>query len=89
MTVCGDDAKAHFSLLQGDKEEIENEIGEKLEWRENPKQNRVVLKVNMDPKNKADWDNQHAWLLDKLELFHKVFSPRIKSLDASEYQPDE
>jgi len=89
LTVSGDDSKAHFSLLQGDKEEIENEIGENLEWRENPKQNRVILKVHMDPKNKADWEKQHAWLLEKLELFHKTFSPRIKALDASDYQPED
>jgi len=89
LTVCGDNAKAHFNLLLEDKVSVEEEVGVNLEWRENPKQNRIILTTEMDPKDKSKWPEQHTWLLEKLELFHRVFSPRVKSLDASDYQANE
>ncbi len=89
LTVCGDNSKAHFNLLQEDKLSVEEEVGVELEWRENPKQNRIIITTAMDPKDKSRWAEQHTWLLKNLELFHNVFSPRVKALDASDYQPDE
>ena len=41
-----------------------------------------------DPWDTNSWDSQHKWLKDKLEEFYTVFSKRIKSLDADEYQED-
>jgi hypothetical protein len=35
------------------------------------------------------WSEQQQWMKEKLELFHSVFSPIIKILDASDFQPDE
>lgn len=85
LTVHGEAARAHFSLLQEDKSSIEEAIGTNLEWRENPKQNRIILSDHMDPKDRSKWPKQHAWLLEKLELFCKVFSSRIKNLDATQF----
>lgn len=85
LTVHGNDSKAHFALLQEDKVPIEEIIGAILEWRDNPKQNRIILTAKMDPKDRTMWSEQHAWLLEKLELFHAVFAPRVKTLDASQY----
>ena len=31
--------------------------------------------------DRNDWPNQHKWLLEKIELFRKVFGPRVKTLD--------
>ena len=87
LILQGPDAKAHYSLLHEQKSVIESEIGEQLEWRMLPdnKESQVNLyRHNSDPSNQDSWEEQHQWLLNKLDLFHSVFSDRIKSLDASE-----
>ena len=43
----------------------------------------------IDLEDRSDWDKQHQWLCERLETFHKVFSPRVKRLDASDYVPEE
>ncbi|HKR02509.1 MAG TPA: DUF4268 domain-containing protein [Pyrinomonadaceae bacterium] len=88
ITLAGPEAKPHFHLLHQDKEVIEREIGEHLEWRElsSGKESHIRLtRYKTDPENRQDWEAQHKWLKEKLELFHRVFAPRIKSLNASNY----
>ena len=84
----GTDAKPHFYLLQRHKEAIADEVGEPLEWRELPKGKESQIRLcehKTDLEDRQDWKAQHEWLKEKLELFHKVFAPRIKNLNASEY----
>ena len=72
--------------------DIEEEIGSKLEWRENPtrKQKHIRLFLHdADPEDRGDWNRQHGWLCEQLKTFHKVFSPRVKVLEASDYLPEE
>jgi Domain of unknown function (DUF4268) len=88
----GTDAKAHFFLLQDQRDEIENEVGFPLEWEELPgkKESRVsVRQHSIDPTNQDAWQEQHDWLADCLDKLHKAFAQRVKVLDASEWIPDE
>ena len=39
------------------------------------------------PSRSEQWPNQFAWLQEKLKAFHPIFAPRIKSLNAADYQP--
>lgn len=90
LYVKGQNATAHFRLLQEKREEIEREFGESLEWEELPgrKSSRISLrKENTDPEDETDWPNQHEWFASKLELFDKVFRPRIKALNAADWKP--
>ena len=85
-------AKPRFDFLERDKVNIEKEIGAELEWEEKPGLRDKHIKLALsdtDPKDRQDWNRQHRWLCDKLETFHKVFSPRVKTLDASDYVPEE
>ena len=87
LVLQGADAKAHYELLRRQKDIIDDEAGERLDWRMLPdkKESQINLyRHDSDPSNRNLWKEQHQWLLDKLELFHKVFANRIKSLDASE-----
>jgi hypothetical protein len=61
-----------------------------VEWRELPgkKESHVVLRRSADPTRREDWPEQHDWLRDKLEAFHRVFGPRIKELSAEDYIPE-
>lgn len=93
LDMYGLNAEAHFNLLIVDREEIENEIGElregeQLEWVE--ASNAVVLTKNdTDPTDEEDWPDQLAWLAEKLELFDRVFRPRIRDLDAEDWQSED
>lgn len=85
LVLSGPDAKTHFQLLEADKEKIEQAAHTSLEWRELPdkKESHIVLQLEgADPTNREDWPRQHQWLKDTLELFHRVFAARVKSLDA-------
>lgn len=92
VSCYGGDADAHFFLLREEREAIENEIGAKLLWEELP--NRKECRIAMveegcDPMDKQKWPEQHDWLADRLERLHKVFSVRVKALDASDWESDD
>lgn len=83
LSLNDGDAKSRFETLISQKDEIQTEIGEELEWRENPgkKESGIWLKNPVDPSDKSQWPVQHRWLKEKLELFHKVFFSRVKELN--------
>ena len=91
----GPNAKLHFAVLQHGKEAIENGIGEKLAWI-NSKDNKTcsisLSKDDVDLTNQENWHQQYNWLQEKLEAFHRTFSPIVKNLDVNDYveseQPD-
>lgn len=84
------DAKAHFGLLDQEREKIEQQLGT-LEWSKLPerKSSTIRLRLDSDPMNQADWPRQISWMVEKLEAFNKTFRPLVKSLDASEWRPDD
>ncbi len=93
LTLRGPDAKPHFQLLKREKADIEEEIGDKLEWDEKDDWERSEISLSfpkeIDLEDRGDWNRQHQWLCEKLETFHQVFSRRVKELDASDYLPEE
>lgn len=75
---------ASFHLLKEQREEIEREFAEPLEWDEDSQGRGVGIslrKTNIDLTDETDWPNQHEWFASKLELFDKVFGPRLKALN--------
>ena len=90
LSMMGPNATAHFRLLERQREEIEEELGD-LEWRALPgKEQHIRLRQkNADPMQQKDWPNQLDWMVSTLEGFNKTFRPRLKSLDASDWQPDD
>ena len=86
------DSKAYFHLLERDKVDIEKEFGAELEWEEKSgfKEKHIrLLLYNTDLEDRQDWHRQHRWLCEQLETFHRVFSRRVKELDANDYLPEE
>ena len=63
-----------------------------MEWRELPGKKESQIKITFEGINiekKGKWPEQHRKDAETLEAFHRVFSPRIKTLDASEWaSPD-
>ena len=91
--TTGENGKTYFRLLKQDKITIQKEIGTKLEWEEN-REDSVERFISLyqrgvDLEDRSDWDRQHQWLCEQLETFHKIFSPRVKGLDAGDYIAEE
>lgn len=83
LCIGGENAQKYFRLLKEQQEEIEREFAEPLEWDECPLYAYSLIyleKPDTDPTDETDWPNQHEWLGSKLELFDKVFGPRLKAL---------
>jgi len=86
-----ENAKAYFSLLAEQKDAIEDELGFKLEWMKLPerKSSRILVNWNgKDPLDKIAWAEYHQWMKEKLEKFDLVFRPRVRQLNADEWEPE-
>ena len=84
-------SKQNFYILEKQRQEIEQEFCESLEWEKLPQRrdSRISLRKDIiDPTDESDWQNQHEWVISKLEKFHKkfneVFLPRIQELNTSD-----
>ncbi len=78
-----DPSKTGFRALLADKEIIEREFGAPLEWQELPgkKAWRIAIYRNdVDPADSSQYGSLHAWTLDKMERFRKVFTARVRAL---------
>ncbi|ESX96701.1 DUF4268 domain-containing protein [Mesorhizobium sp. LNJC403B00] len=79
-----DPLKIGIRQLALQRQAIETEIGEPLDWQELPtkKASRIALyKDGVDPANSGSYDALHAWMLDKMQRFRLAFTPRVKLLD--------
>jgi uncharacterized protein DUF4268 len=84
FTMGDDNAKMYFAFLGGQKADIEREIGRQLVWH-NPletKQSRIYVRQASNFQNRSEWVQQHEWLRNNLETFHRVFGSRIPQLEA-------
>ena len=91
LYIAGDEAKAFFHLLREQRQAIEQELGYSLEWEELParRDSRIsVYLTSVDPDEERDWPRQHQWLAAKVNDFHRVFSNRVRTLDAEDWQQD-
>jgi hypothetical protein len=83
LHLHGPEAKRRFDFLNREKEQIEREIGARLDWRRDSgeKYSEIILELsNVDPKNERDWPRQHDWLKEELEAFYRVFALKLKRI---------
>ena len=71
-----------FKGLVEKKEQIEQELGEKLEWMEleGKKASRIKLIKEADVENTDKWEEYFGWLKKKAEDFYRVFNKYIKDI---------
>ena len=83
-------AKEFFSILEKQKEVIEGRIGSDLVWNnpDNTQKCKIYARKEIDITNQGLWPECRSWIKDKLETFHKVFSPIVKQLDVSDNQEE-
>lgn len=85
LVLTGDDAKTHFKLLERQRREVERDIAATLEWCELPERKESHIRLSRSgcqASDRSSWPEQHAWLFEKLQSFHRVFSSRVKELEA-------
>lgn len=80
----GNDAtKSGIRQLESERDAIEREFGEPLDWQELPgrKASRIVVyREGVDPADEAAFEDLHAWMLARMEAFRRVFTQRVKAL---------
>lgn len=83
LVLDDNNSKNYFQQLEAEKEKIEKEIGEQLTWHNLPDKCmcRIYVRKSTDLQDRAKWTEQHKWLLDKLELFYKIFAERVRRLE--------
>lgn len=84
LALVGPNAKQHFHLLENRRKEIEQVIGEPISWSELPDKKSSYISLYREDsslRDKDTWLAQHTWLLEKLELFHRTFSPIVMSIN--------
>jgi len=74
------DNKDVYHFLEERKEEIEKELGYKVEWMElqGKKASRIKVEFPGLIENTDEWEKYFAWLQEKAEQFQKVFSKHLK-----------
>jgi hypothetical protein len=83
LCIEHDPEKVAFNELRADKEAVEREFGETLDWQELPgkKASRIaIFHKDVDPSDEAQRAEQHAWMLARMDRFRKVFAGRVKAL---------
>ncbi len=72
-----------FRALLGQKDEVENQFGERLDWQELPGRNAsriAIFHVGVDSSQEAQYPDLHRWMLDKMDRFRAVFTARVQEL---------
>ena len=78
---------ALYDLLRAQNDDIESETGFKLSWEYDSHRRSNYARVrrnDVDPMNRGEWPELHAWLREKLEALDRSFRDRVARLDASE-----
>jgi hypothetical protein len=85
------DGQAALAQLLEQKDEIEREIGETLQWDPNPdaRDKTIALYRDANLRQRERWDEHLEWMLNMTERFRRVFMPRIKSLDLSRVESEQ
>jgi hypothetical protein len=84
LSVAENVALEAFRQLVVHRAEVEHEVGGALVWQEpqrpGQRANVSVSTTQFDPDDEKRWQQQHEWLLKKMEAFRKAFRDRIAQL---------
>lgn len=85
---------SYYRQLHQQKDEIEKEIGAKLEWRDcndagQPVQLIRLLWENCNFRDKKNWGELHRWHHQHLEKFHAAFRERVQKINPDDWSPDD
>ncbi len=85
LVLDGPNSKADFKALERDRVSIETDLQMSLTWH-NPidaRMSRIYARHEADLDDKTQWPEYCQWLTTTLDAFHKVFAPRVKTIDST------
>lgn len=78
--ISNKEADLWLPYFEKNKDKIEKEIGEKLEWNPNPEnRDKVIVLTNKFDVDNDDQDGAITWLVEKTLIFKDVFGSLIKN----------
>jgi len=89
LALWGKRAKKRFAVLNAKRDEIERALVVPVIWysTESTTSCYVYIRLTADFFNEHLWPQQHQWLRDHVELFHRVFTPYIDELREHDEEP--
>jgi hypothetical protein len=89
--LVGKESNGLYALLMRQREEIEKEVGELLEWLnpDDSKACRIYLARPARLSHEDQWPEYFQWLREKLDCFYSVFRDRIRHADLSDIEQSE
>lgn len=78
----GAQADFYYRQLLEQQSEIDRELGGSPRWRAEAKNRRrqIMIDRSVDLADESQWPEYIDWLIVKLNLFHRVFAPRVQEL---------
>ena len=84
LYLKGNNAETNLARLINLKDEIEEDFEDELVWGdqlESARDRRVSYYLrDVDLNDESEWPRQHQWIVQNLNNFHRVFSPRLADL---------
>jgi hypothetical protein len=87
LVLDNSQSKRDFESLEGDRRQIDSELGGEVEWSrpvEGDRRHKVLRILHGNIQDRDKWKDYFAWLKDQAETFYKVFHGRIKVLHLNE-----
>lgn len=80
LGLWGKWGKKRFAVLHTKRQEIERALGMPVTWYSTETTNScyVYIRLAADYFNEQLWPQQHQWLKDNVEVFHRVFMPYVE-----------
>ncbi|WP_148208472.1 DUF4268 domain-containing protein [Solidesulfovibrio magneticus] len=93
VTLCltGDISRQLYSMLEDQKDQIEQEYGHSLWWLGTPKKVESYISFrlnNVGLQDRERWASYFLWYVENLELFYKVLGKRVLNVDVKNFPND-
>jgi len=83
LMVAGPNKAEYYQQLYSQKDAIESELGETLEWYELPEKKSSYIQIDrygVDLTNRALWPEYLQWMVDWVQRFNDTFRERVRNL---------
>ncbi len=86
------ETKLFYDLLDKERNIIESEFGERLDWRQPEERGKKIVRnakiiienrYALPPENKDGWESRCEWIVSKLARMDEVFTHRVKNFSTS------
>lgn len=91
LYINHEQSKLAFADLLEQRAEIDGEVNANLDWQELPHRHacRVAQFHPLNFDSRDQWAEAFRWLLERAEAFHRVFSPRLRTLHLTQAATEE